>query len=559
MIQRVQTLLLVLALGALVPSQTPRGMVVAQNVVASQVGADILSRGGNAVDAAVATAFALAVVHPSAGNLGGGGFMIVRRPDGSVTSFDFREVAPAAATPDMFLDASGTYDPSLHHGSYTAVGVPGSVAGLWLAHKKCGRRPWRELVAPAIALARDGFPLTEELARQFRALKSAFSRHPSSLKVFYRADGSFYAPGDRFRQPDLARTLERIQKEGAAGFYRGRTAELIAAQMQRGGGLITREDLAAYRAVERTPLEGSYRGRTIVSMAPPSSGGATLIAMLNMLECFPIEKDPLRRIHLMTEVMRRGYAERARRLGDPDFNDPDMTAPFLDKNFARSLVNDLSMSKASVSRLEGLGWTQPEGENTTHFSVIDGDLGAVSMTYTLENSYGSRIVVDGAGFLLNDEMGDFNPSLGLTTRTGLIGTRPNLVAPGKRMLSSMTPTIVLDSNRRPVLLVGSPGGRTIINTVFEVVTNVIDLGLDVERAVDLGRFHHQWFPDRIRVEEKLARPEIVRGLQELGHRVDLVKSQGIAACIQVNYRRGGASFHAGVDPRYPDAGAAQAQ
>ncbi len=550
---------LVFVLGAVSPAQTSKGMVVAQNVVASQVGADVLSRGGNAVDAAVATAFALAVVHPSAGNLGGGGFMIVRRPDGSVTSFDFREVAPAAATPDMFLDASGNYDPALHHGSYTAVGVPGSVAGLWLAHRRCGKRPWRELVAPAIALARDGFPLTKELARQFQVLRGAFSRHPSSVKVFYRPDGSLYSAGDMFRQPDLARTLERIQSDGAAGFYRGRTADLIVAQMQRGGGLITHEDLAAYRAVERKPLEGVYRGRTIVSMAPPSSGGATLIAMLNMLECFPVEKDPLRRIHLMTEVMRRGYAERARRLGDPDFNDPDMTAPFLDKEFARGLVRDLSMSKASVSRLDGLGWAAPEGENTTHFSVIDGELGAVSMTYTLENSYGSRIVVDGAGFLLNDEMGDFNPALGLTTERGLIGTRPNLVAPGKRMLSSMTPTIVLDSERRPVLLVGSPGGRTIINTVFEIVTNVIDLRLDIGRAVALGRFHHQWFPDRIRMEERLARPEIVRGLEELGHRVDVVKSQGIAACIQVSYRRGRTVFQAGVDPRYPDAGAAKAQ
>ncbi len=559
MIHRISALLLVVALGAAIPARGQDGMVVAQNVVAAQVGADVLARGGNAVDSAVATAFALAVVHPSAGNLGGGGFMIVRRADGSVTSFDFRETAPAAATADMFLDGDGKYDPNLHHGSYRAVGVPGTVAGLWLAHRRCGRRPWGELLAPAIALARDGFPLTEELARQFRALKPSFSRHPSSLKVFYREDGSFYAAGDRFRQPDLAHTLERIQEKGAAGFYDGRTADLIVAQMHRGGGLITRKDLSAYRAIQREPLRGSYRGRTILSMAPPSSGGATLIAMLNMLECFPVERAPLRRIHLMVEVMRRGYAERARRLGDPDFNAPGMTAPFLDKEFARKLVEDLSMARASVSRLEGIGWATPEGENTTHFSVVDGDLGAVSMTYTLENSYGSRIVVDGAGFLLNDEMGDFNPALGLTTEKGLIGTRPNLVAPGKRMLSSMTPTIVLDAKGRPILLVGSPGGRTIINTVFEVITNVIDLGLNIDHAVALGRFHHQWFPDRIRMERSLARPEIVRGLEELGHRVDVVRAQGIAACIQVGYRRGRPILRAGVDPRYPDAGAATAR
>ena len=532
-------------------------MAVSQNVIASQVGQRVMADGGNAIDGAVATAFALAVVHPAAGNIGGGGFIVYRAPNGKATTIDFRECAPMAVTPDLFLDGDGNYSSRLHHDSYRAVGVPGTVAGLWLAHARYGQRPWSELLAPAVALARDGFVLTDGLAAAFTRMRKRFSPHPSTMRIFYRADGTAYAAGDRFRQPELAATLERIMAKGRDGFYRGRTADLLVAQMKRGGGLIDHKDLAGYRAIEREPVTGSYRGRTIISMPPPSSGGITLINMLNMLERYPVERDPVARLHLLAEIMRRGFADRARHLGDPDFNPEGMGKTLVAKEHAAAIVGDLDRHHASKSRIDGYSWAMPEGDQTTHLSTVDSDLGAVSMTYTLEYSYGSGIVVDGAGFLLNNEMGDFNPKEGLTTEKGLIGSRPNLVEPGKRMLSSMTPAIVLDRKGRLSLLCGTPGGRTIINTVFQIISNVVDLRQDAQAAVDLGRLHHQWFPDRIVMEESLARPEVLKALEGFGHEITRRRSMGAAECIQVKWGRGTSyGLNAGVDPRAPDGGAA---
>ena len=535
-----------------------RELVVSQDVLASEVGAHVLARNGNAVDAAVATAFALAVTHPAAGNIGGGGFMVIRFAKGRATTFDFRETAPLASTPDMFLDEDGNYSRALHHDSHRAVGVPGTVAGLWDAHRKYGRLPWRELLAPAVALARDGFPVGEALSRSLKGIRSRLERHAASVRTFYKKDGSAYSAyevGDVLRQPELAATLARIQTHGRDGFYRGETADLFVAEMERGGGLISHADLTGYRAVEREPITGTYRGYDIISMPPPSSGGITLINMLNMLERFPKERDPVRRIHLLAEVMRRGYADRARHLGDPDFGDVAAMKKLVQKAHGEKLAASIDLDRASKSVVEGLSWNTPEGDQTTHFSVVDENLNAVSMTYTLEYAYGSGIVVPGAGFLLNNEMGDFNPKAGMTTANGLIGTRPNLVQPGKRMLSSMTPTIVARSGR-PWLLVGSPGGRTIINTVFQIISNAIDLGLSVDKAVALGRLHHQWFPDRIMIEERLLDDERRRALEELGHVLRPVSRIGAAECIQVGRRRGKTDLRPGCDPRAPGSGAA---
>jgi gamma-glutamyltranspeptidase / glutathione hydrolase len=532
------------------------GMVVAQNALAAEIGADVLARGGHAVDAAIATAFAMAVTHPTAGNIGGGGFLLYRGIDGEETSFDFRERAPAAATRDMFLDVHGNYDAHKHHLSHAAVGVPGTVAGLWLAHRRFGKRPWSELVAPAVALARDGFRVTAHLSESLAGVRDEMLAYPASMRAFFAEDGSAHAPGAILRQPDLARTLARIRDRGADGFYRGETAGLIAAEMKRGGGIITEKDLAAYRAVERKPVAGSYRGYRVLGMAPPSSGGTTLIAMLNQLECFPPERDPQRRLHLLAEVMRRAYAERARLLGDPESIDTKAVAELRTKGRGRELAKSIDRRRASRSRLAGFRW-EPESEETTHFSVVDGAGNAVALTYTLEYAYGSRIVVDGGGFLLNNEMGDFNPVPGLTDERGLIGSSPNLVGPGKRMLSSMSPTILIDRRGRPAAILGSPGGRTIINTVLQVLTGMVDLDLGAQAAVDAGRIHHQWFPDRITIEKSLATPAMRAALEGLGHKLRVRSSMGAAEIIRLRPKGKGLRAEAGVDPRGPDAGAAR--
>jgi gamma-glutamyltranspeptidase / glutathione hydrolase len=507
------------------PVRARNGMVASQNFLASQVGVEVLWDGGNAVDAAVAAAFALAVVHPEAGNIGGGGFLLLRPAKGDPVAYDFREKAPARATPTMFL-RNGRYDEELHHFSHLAVGVPGTVAGLHLAWKERGRLPWRRLVEPAISIARDGFPVSDALARSLKEFLPSMKKYPASLDAFSRA-GTPYEMGDLFKQPDLAATLERIADNGPAGFYEGETARLIEKEMKAGGGLITREDLRAYTAKRREIVRGTYRGYEVLSMPPPSSGGVALVEMLNMLEGDDLKArgfGSADTVHLVAEVMRRAFADRARHLGDPEAN-PDLpVARLVSKEYAAGLRRTIRPDRASSSSPDTFEWPAESAE-TTHLSVVDADRSAVALTYTLENEYGSRIVVPGAGFLLNDEMGDFNASPGLTNREGLIGTPPNMAAPGKRMLSSMTPTI-LAKDGKLFLVLGSPGGRTIINTVLLTILNVVDFGMNIQEAIDAPRFHHQWLPDRIQYERFGLSPDTRALLTARGHVLDETKGQG---------------------------------
>lgn len=539
--------------GGSVPERARDGMVASQNAIASAVGADVLAEGGTAVDAAVATAFALAVTHPTAGNIGGGGFILYRPASGPAQAYDFREMAPAAATPTMFLK-DGKYDEDLHHNSHVAVGVPGTVAGLHLAWREQGKLPWRRLVEPAIALARDGFVVTHGLARSLASILPEMRKYPASLAQFSK-DGTPYEPGEVLKQPDLARTLERIATNGPAGFYEGETAALIAKEMAANGGLITRDDLKNYRAKKRIPLRGTYRGYEILGMPPISSGGTAVIQMLNILEGYDLKKSGFGSadtIHVMTEAMRRAYADRARYIGDPDFVPAMPIERLTSKAYAESLRKTISPDRASKSSPDSFEWPV-ESQETTHLSVVDRDRNAVALTYTLEYGYGSRIVVPGAGFLLNNEMGDFNAGPGLTSADGLIGTEPNLAQPRKRMISSMTPTIV-SRDGSLVMVTGSPGGRTIINTVLQTIVNVIDHGMNVQEAIDAPRFHHQWLPDRINYERFGFSPDTIALLEKRGHATRQIGSQGVAEAIAVDPKA--KVLEAGVDRRAPDGGAA---
>jgi len=532
--------------------------VASESALASAVGARILERGGNAVDAAVATAFALAVTLPIAGNLGGGGFLVAWAGDrAGGTCFDFRETAPRAATERMFLDGEGRYDRERHHWSILSVGVPGSVAGLRLAHDRVGKMPWPDLVQPAVELAERGFPVSRGLAESLSEVLPSMAKYPASMAQFSR-EGKPLRPGEILRQPDLARTLGRIRNLGADDFYRGETAGLIVAEMERLGGIVRKEDLQEYYAVERKPVQGTYRGYEVLSMPPPSSGGVALIEMLNILEGYDLAAPGLRsarETHLIIESMRRAYADRALHLGDPDRVEVPV-GRLISKEHARELRATIRPDRASRSSPTVFRWTS-EGSQTTHLSVIDRNRMAVSLTTTLEQAYGSRIVVPGAGFLLNNEMGDFNPVPGSTDEKGRIGTPPNLVAPGKRMLSSMTPTIVVRDGI-PVLVVGSPGGRTIINTVLQVVLDVLDHGVPIQDAVDLPRFHHQWLPDRVSAEVRCFSPETRKALEELGHAiVTEFSAQGAVMALGLRKAAGGRlQIEAGVDRRRPDTGAA---
>jgi len=521
------------------------GMVVSSHYLASRAGSEVLARGGNAVDAAVATAFALAVTLPSAGNIGGGGFMIYHGADGKVTSFDFREKAPLAATETMYLGEDGRVRDNSNHDGLLAVGVPGTVAGMWLAHRELGRLPWADVVEPAVRLAADGFPSTWAMQGWLRGLEgNADPLFAATRAAFLEHGTEPYEPGDTFRQPDLAKTLRRIQREGREGFYGGETARLVADFMRKNGGLITEEDLARYEAVERTPIHGTYRGYDVYAMPPPSSGGVALTEMLNILEGFDLADIGLNSalyLHLLTEAMRRAYADRALYLGDPDFN-PHMPIDRLtSKGHADELRATIDLFRASES--DSAAFSGPyvaESEETTHYSVVDAEGNAVSVTYTLEQGYGTGIVVPGAGFLLNNEMGDFNAIPGRTDSRGTIGTPPNLVAPQKRMLSSMTPTIVARDGR-PVLVVGSPGGRTIINTVLQVVLNVIDHGMTGSRlgeAVEAPRIHHQWLPDVTSFEGWGFSPDTRRLYEMMGHRSGGRGYQGSVMAIYIDRDEG---------------------
>ena len=521
------------------------GMVVSSHYLASAAGNEILSKGGNAVDAAVATAFALAVTLPSAGNVGGGGFLVYHGKDGEVTTFNFREKATLAATERMYLDENGEVRDNSNHIGLLAVGVPGTVAGMWKAHQRLGRLPWADVVEPAVRLAADGFPSTWAMQNWLKSLPNRRgSLYDATREAFLKDGIRLYDPGEIFRQPDLAGTLRRIQDEGHDGFYRGETARLIADFMAANGGLITEEDLALYEADELEPIHGTYRGHDVYAMAPPSSGGIALVEMLNILEGYDLTNighNSAQYLHLLTEAMRRAYADRAFYIGDPKFNPNMPIERLISKSYAEKLRSSIDMDLASKSDSAAFNrvFTE-ESEETTHYSVVDADGNAVSVTYTLEFGYGSSIVVPGTGFLLNNELGDFNAIPGRTNSRGTIGTAPNLVAPQKQPLSSMTPTIVAKDGR-PLLVIGSPGGRTIINTVLQVVLNVINHGMTQSafgRAIESPRIHHQWLPDITSFESWGFSPDTKRLFEQMGHEVSSRSGQGSAMGIFIDPETG---------------------
>jgi gamma-glutamyltranspeptidase/glutathione hydrolase len=529
------------------------GLVVCTSAPACDAGAAVLAQGGNAVDAAVATAFALAVTLPSAGNIGGGGFMVVRGPSGEVTTFDYREKAPLKASRTMYM-RDGKVVPALTSAGYLAPGVPGSVRGLALAHKKFGKLAWKDVVMPGVRLAEEGFVISGGLARGLNSqLSGAMGRFPASVAAYGKPGGGTWAGGDRIVLKDLGNSLRAIATDGPDAFYKGWIADRIAEDMAANGGIISKEDLAAYEAKERAPLKGTFRGYEVVSMPPPSSGGVALIQMLNMLERFDLKsKGPAsaEAKHLEIEAMRRAYLDRARHVGDPDFVQVPL-ARLLSKDYAKTIAATIDPAHATSSTELGkdiVTTTTQEAEETTHFSVIDRNGMAVSNTTTLEGSYGSRVVVKGAGFILNNEMGDFNKNPGVTLPDGTIGTPANLIDPGKRMLSSMTPTIV-SKDGKVVLITGSPGGRTIINTVFNVVLNVTEFGMDVRAAVDAPRMHHQWLPDQVTIERPGLTPELQEKLKAMGHTVRETSGQGDANSIGVD--AAGIAWGA-ADGRSPD-------
>jgi gamma-glutamyltranspeptidase/glutathione hydrolase len=510
-------------------ARSQHGMVVSVSPDASIAGAETLTRQGNAVDASITTAFALAVTHPAAGNVGGGGFMLIHPADGSPPVFiDYREKAPLASTLRMF-ESGGSRK------NHRYVGVPGTVRGMWLAHALYGSRPWKELLEPAVDLARDGFEMHAGFATELNS-ELQRSQNAEFKRVFGHPEGRPWQEGDRLCQPDLAATLQRIADEGAAGFYSGRTADLLVQEMAAQDGLITHEDLQRYQARIRTPIQFRYRDYDVFSAPPPSSGGITLAQMLGIVEQFNLRDSgrwSTRTSHLMIEAMRRAYANRAQYLGDPDFT--PIPEYLTDRAFIEHLAATVDPDKATASAELGPRITEPlESAQTTHFSVMDRHGMAVANTYTLEASYGSGVVVTGAGFLLNNEMGDFNRRPGVTDRRGGIGTRPNQIAPEKRMLSSMTPTIVTQHGK-PVLVTGSPGGRTIINTVFCVTLNVLEFGMPIREAIDAPRLDHEWFPERVRFmgADDPRYAELVEALQAMGHPIVDTDRQGDANSILV--------------------------
>ena len=523
----------------------PKGMVVSVSAPASQVGVDILRKGGNAVDAAVATAFALAVTFPEAGNIGGGGFMVVYPGKGGDPAvIDYRETAPAAAEKTMYVQTKS------HLGARIA-GVPGTVRGLALAHQKFGKLPWKDVVRPAARLAEEGFPVDAHLAAGLNRVLARSGEFAELRRVYGKANGTErWQAGDRLVLKDLAGTLRRIADEGPDAFYQGAVADQIVAEMKASGGLISRADLAGYRAKVRTPLHGVYRGYDVYC-PPAPSGGVCLVEMLNILENFDLRKRGRwapETLHLMAEAMRRAYVDRARYLADPDF--VTIPAHLTSKEYARKLADTINLQRATPStELAGDIPLAPEGDHTTHFSVIDRDGMAVANTYTLEESYGSRVVVRGAGFLLNNEMGDFNWRPDYTDRRGNIGTVPNQIAPGKRMLSSQTPTVVARGGK-VVLVTGSPGGRTIINTVLCVVLNVLEFDMDLAAAVVAPRMHQPWFPDKVFFESAMQQEHAaaLEQLRRLGHVVDTgERQQGDAHSIWVE--PGSGRYHGCADER----------
>ena len=536
-----------LAAAPLRPVHAPHAIVVSVHELASRAGVEIMQSGGNAVDAAVATGFALAVVHPQAGNLGGGGFLLLRQAGGEVHFIDFREKAPAAATENMYLDAQGNVIKDLSVIGYKSIGVPGSVAGLVYAEKKYGKLSLEKVIAPAIKLAREGFPLAWEDAEDLK--DEDLAKFTESKRIFQR-DGNFYKPGETLKQPELARTLERIAKN-PDDFYHGAMARELAAAVQKGGGLVTAGDFAHYEVKEREPIHGTYRGYDIISAPPPSSGGVALVEILNILEGYDLAQFGNRSaqaIHLTSEAFRRAFYDRADFLGDPDF----ATIPvpqLIDKKYAAAWRDSIDPNHASVSKdlkrppfheLERVAHLSRrairESENTTHYSVVDSEGNAVAVTTTLNDSFGSRVTADGLGFLLNDEMDDFAAKQGVPNVYGLIQGPANAIGPGKRPLSSMTPTIVLKDSKL-FLVLGSPGGSTIITTVANILIGVVDFSLDIQEAVNAPRFHHQWLPDEIHVEDRLS-PDTMNLLRAKGHQLVVEHFWGDGECIMVDPKTG---------------------
>ncbi|WP_027514888.1 gamma-glutamyltransferase [Bradyrhizobium sp. WSM1417] len=513
------------------------GMVVAQEKISAQVGADILRRGGNAVDAAVATGFAMAVTYPRAGNIGGGGFMVIHSTERNEDiTIDYRETAPAATTPQIFLGADGKPDAAKSRDSALGVGVPGTVAGLALALEKygSGRFTLAQLLEPAIALARDGFLVDDDIADTLPGWHKRLVRWPSSARIFSRPDGTPLGEGDRLVQSDLAETLSAVAAQGARGFYEGPVAEKLAKAVADAGGIMTPADLKSYRAVIRAPVRGTYRGYDIVSMPLPSSGGVVLVETLNILEGFQLadlKQGSPASLHLLIEAMKRAYADRARYLGDPAFVNAPI-ATLTAKDYAAKLRATISADRATPSKQLVSTATSPhEGSNTTHFSVVDGSGNAVSNTYTLNFSYGVGLVADGTGVLLNNELDDFTAAVGASNAYGLVGFEANLPGPGKRPLSSMSPTIVLKDGK-PVLVTGSPGGSRIISTVLQVIVNVLDYKMDVAAAVAAPRLHHQWLPDEVRVESGFP-DDVLLELKAMDHLIVAPMGQTSANSIAV--------------------------
>jgi len=536
------------AAGSLRPTHAPHAIVTSVHELASRVGVEILQSGGNAVDAAVATGFALAVVHPQAGNLGGGGFLLLRNATGKTHFIDFREKAPVAATENMYLDAQGNVIENSSVIGYKSIGVPGSVAGLVYAEKQYGKLSLEKVMAPAIKLARDGFPLAFEDTQDLKR-DEHLGQFPESKRIFQR-DGNYYQPGELFKQPELARTLERIAK-GPDDFYHGAMARELAAAIHNGGGLITAEDLAAYEVREREPIRGSYRGYDIISAPPPSSGGVALVEILNILEGFDLAKFGNRSadaVHLEAEAFRRAFYDRADFMGDPDFAKVPV-AQLIDKKYAAAWRDTIDLKHASESKdlkrpafneLERVAQSRPtairEPENTTHYSVVDAEGNAVAVTTTLNDSFGSRVTADGLGFLLNDEMDDFTAKQGVPNIYGLIQGPANAIGAGKRPLSAMTPTIVLKDGKL-FLVLGSPGGPTIITTVANVLIGVVEFSLDIAEAVNAPRFHHQWLPDEIVVEDRLS-PDTMNVLRSKGHKLKVEHFWGDGECIMIDLKTG---------------------
>jgi gamma-glutamyltranspeptidase/glutathione hydrolase len=511
------------------PVRARHGMVVTRERHATAAGLQVLKNGGNAIDAAVAVGLALAVTHPSAGNIGGGGFMLIRLADGRTTFLDFREHAPTAASRNMYLDASGKATQDSVTG-YRAVGIPGTVRGLEYANQKYGKRPWAELVHPAVELASKGFPLSYALANSLRGARG-LAGFPESKRLFLN-DGKFYEAGDVFVQPELAATLGRIEKLGSKDFYEGETARLLAKDMKAHGGLVTEADLKGYAVHERATLNGTYHGYTIVTSPPPSSGGVGILQMLGMLDGTGYEKGGAGSasvVHYMTEAMRRYFADRSEHLGDPDFVKVPLSS-LLAPKYIEKLRASIDPERATPSsEIKATVFTGHESNETTHYTVADAEGNVVAVTYTLNGSFGSKVTATGLGFLLNNEMDDFAPKPGEANMYGLVQGEFNAIAPGKTPLSSMTPTIVLKDGK-PVLAVGSPGGPTIINTVLEVIVNVLDFKMNVQDAVNWPRFHHQWLPDELRVEPGVS-PDTVALLEKRGYTVRRSGGQGEAAAI----------------------------